>query len=82
MTGPRFPSKQNGAITMRTSACCILGLLLLTILAWPQKGTATTEKSVNALEQQCLKRNKRATLTCSSFFWLTVNGSVLPATHH
>ncbi|HJS98586.1 MAG TPA: hypothetical protein VJ756_05810 [Terriglobales bacterium] len=62
--------------------CCILGLLLLTILAWPQKGTATTEKAVTALEQQWLRRNKRATLTCSSLFWLTANGSVLPATHH
>jgi hypothetical protein len=40
---------------MKTCVCCIFGLLLLTIPAWPQKGTATTEKAVAALEQQWLK---------------------------
>jgi hypothetical protein len=41
---------------MKTSVCCILGLLLLSIPAWPQrKSTAATEKAVAALEQQWLK---------------------------
>ena len=41
---------------MKTSVCCMLGLLLLTIPAWPQsKSTASTEKAVAALEQQWLK---------------------------
>jgi hypothetical protein len=41
---------------MKTSWCCVFGLLLLTIQAWPPtKGTAGTEKAVAALEQQWLK---------------------------
>ena len=41
---------------MKTSVYCVLGLLLLTIPAWPQgKSTAASEKAVAALEQQWLK---------------------------
>jgi hypothetical protein len=40
---------------MKTSVCCIFGLLLLAIPAWPQKGMAGTEKEVAGLEQQWLK---------------------------
>ncbi len=41
---------------MKTSAWCILGLLLLTIPAWPQSKSAVgTESAVATLEQQWLK---------------------------
>jgi hypothetical protein len=42
---------------MRTLLRCILGLILLTVPAWPQSQstTANTEQAVAALEQQWLK---------------------------
>jgi ketosteroid isomerase-like protein len=69
---------------MKTSVCCIFGLLLFTIPAWPQsKGPAATEKAVAALEQQWLKAQQTSnpdlieTLLADRFIETTSDGKTM-----